>query len=60
MDFYSILILGIDFSAVILKIFPPIDLRSINSKIDLFDGVLPPNMYGTFAGWGCIGWNDQR
>ena len=38
-----------------VKISPPIDLRhGPNAKIDLFLGVVRPNAYAYFSGWGCI------
>ena len=44
------------FFIVLFTIFPPINLyQGRNAKIDLFDGVLPPNEYGTFSGWGSTG-----
>ena len=39
----------------LLIIFPPIDLHqnSINRKITLYNGHVPPHTLGTISGWGC-------
>ena len=39
---------------VLLVIYPAIDLiRSPNRRIELYNGIVPPNSFGTFSGWGC-------
>ena len=39
----------------LLKIFPPIDLvHSPNRNIELHNGHILPNSYGTISGWGWI------
>ena len=38
----------------LLKIRPPIDfIYSHNRRIELFDGNVPLNTFGTLSGWGC-------
>ncbi|XP_033219077.1 chymotrypsin-1-like [Belonocnema kinseyi] len=46
----------------IFKIIPPINFHQDgNAKIELFTGVLPPNPFGRFSGWGCTGrWRRGR
>ena len=39
----------------LLYIFPPINFfRSLNRRINLYNGPLEPNINSSFSGWGCI------